>query len=130
MTEHDARMLSFGQWWRRSLRGGYGYAQVWNVTRKSPNDIYGRQLASALAWVVAMPLGVIVIAGVLKAPLVMAAIPIAYAVQTLRIYRKVRSDRANRFVQAVLTLLAKLPETLGALRYLASAKRPSASTRS
>ena len=126
MTEHDARMLRFGQWWRRSIRGGHGYAQVWDVTRKSPDALYGRQLASAVAWVVAMPVGIIVVASILKAPLVLAVIPIAYGVQAVRIYRKVRIDRTDRFVQGVLTLLAKVPETIGALRYLASANRPSA----
>ena len=130
MTEHDARMLSFGQWWRRSRRGGYGYAQVWDVTRTSAHRLYGRQLASAVAWAIALPLTVIVFAILLKRPLVMAAIPIAYAVQTIRIHRKVRSDRPRRFAQAVLTLLAKVPESLGAMRYLVRADRPSTGNRS
>ena len=123
MSEHDARMLSFGQWWRRSRRGGYGYAQVWDVTRTSAHPLYGRQLASAVAWAIALPLMVIILAICVKRPLVMAAIPIAYAVQTIRIYRKIRSDRAQRLVQAALTLLAKVPESLGAMRYLVRADR-------
>ena len=125
MTEHDARMLSFGQWWRRSRRGGYGYAQVWDVTRTSSHPLYGRQLASAVAWAIAWPLAMIVFAILLKRPLVMLAIPIAYAAQAIRIYRKVRSDRPRRFAQAVLTLLAKVPESLGAMRYLLRANLPS-----
>ena len=129
MTEHDARMLSFGQYWRRSRRGGYGYAQVWDATRKSPGSLYGRQLASAVAWAFALPLAVILLAGVLRAPWVLAAIPIAYAAQTLRIYRKMPGDRPKRLVRAGLTLLAKVPEALGALRYLMSAARPTMGSR-
>jgi len=130
MTEHDSRMLSFGQWWRRSRRGGFGYAQVWNVTRKSPNPLYGRQLASALAWVIALPVAIIILVGLLRWPMILGLIPIAYAAQTVRIYRKIRSDRPQGLIQAVLTLLAKVPETLGAIRYLVSADRPSVVRRS
>lgn len=129
MTEHDARMHSFGQWWRRSRRGGYGYAQVWDVTRKSPHSLYGRQLASAVAWVIGLPLALIILAGVLRWPGILAAIPMAYAAQTIRIYLKIPSDRPHRLVQAGLTLLAKVPETLGAFRYLVSAERPSTGNR-
>lgn len=128
MTEHDARMRRFGQWWRRSVRGGYGYAQVWDVTRKSPDALYGRQLASAVAWVVGLPLGIIILAIILRGPLVLAAIPIAYAVQTIRIYRNIARDR-RPLIHAVLTLLAKVPETLGAMRYLVRADRPSTGSR-
>ncbi|MEO7410924.1 MAG: glycosyltransferase family 2 protein, partial [Sphingomicrobium sp.] len=121
MTEHDARMLRFGQWWRRSLRGGYGYAQVWDVTRK----LYGRQLASAVAWALVLPLAVFVAALIMGSSWVLAGIPIAYAVQTVRIYRKIADGRPQRMFRAALTFLAKVPETLGALRYLLKAARPS-----
>lgn len=129
MTEHDARMLRFGQWWRRSLRGGYGYAQVWDVTRKSAQSLYGRQLGSAVAWVLALPLAIVTLAVLLAPPWILAAIPIAYAVQTIRIYRKLPADRPKQWRHAALTLLAKMPETLGASRYLMSAARPTMSSR-
>ena len=129
MTEHDARMLGFGQWWRRSLRGGHGYAQVWDVTRASPHRLYGRQLASALAWVIALPLAIVLAAAILARPWILAAIPLAYAVQTIRIYLTTTRNRPHPLVQAGLTLLAKVPETLGAIRYWASAERPSMGAR-
>ena len=126
MTEHDARMLHFGQYWRRSLRGGFGYAQVWNQSRKSGDALYGRQLASALAWTIGLPLAVMVIALLLRQPAILALITIAYLAQWLRITGKLGSDRPHRPGQAALTLLAKVPETLGAARYVLRATRPSA----
>ena len=129
MTEHDAKMLGFGQWWRRSRRGGYGYAQVWNATRKSTDPLYGRQLASAVAWVIFLPLAVTIVASLVGSPWVLAAIPIAYAAQTVRIYRKIADGRPQQMVRAGLTLLAKVPETSGALRYLLSAERPVAGSK-
>ena len=123
MTEHDARMLHFGQYWRRSLRGGFGYAQVWNQSRKSGDALYGRQLASALAWTIGLPLAVLAITLLLRQPIILAVIPIAYVIQWLRITGKIRSDRPHRLGQAALTLLAKFPETLGAARHMMLAVR-------
>ena len=31
MTSHDANMLTFGQWWRRSVRAGHAFAQVGSI---------------------------------------------------------------------------------------------------
>ena len=126
MTQHDARMLHFGQYWRRSLRGGFGYAQVWDQSRKWGDALYGRQLMSAAAWAVVLPLAVLAAAVVARRPIILVAIPVAYLIQWLRISGKVRSDRPHRLGQAALTLLAKVPETLGAARYLLRSTRPSA----
>ena len=35
MTEHDAKILTLRQWWQRTQRGGYGFAQAWQATRGS-----------------------------------------------------------------------------------------------
>ena len=49
MTEHDARILSLGQWMRRAMRSGFGYAQ-------NSRQLYGREMASALCWGIGLPL--------------------------------------------------------------------------
>ena len=123
MTEHDAHMLHFGQWWRRSRRGGYGYAQVWNVTRKTGDPLYSRQLASALAWTIGLPLALIICAIVVKQPIVMAMIPVTYVLQAGRIYRKNEDDHSRRLARAALTVFAKVPESIGALLYIFRADR-------
>lgn len=120
MTEHDARLMRFGQWWRRSLRGGYGYAQVWHVTR----SLYGRQLASAVSWIIGLPLVVLAVALILRSPWPLIALPSAYAVQILRIGARMADERPRRWARAALTFLAKVPETFGAARYVFRAARP------
>ena len=125
MTEHDARMLHFGQWWRRSRRGGYGYAQVWIATRTPGPPLYARPLASAVEWALMLPLAVVAVA-LIAGPIIFAAIPLAYALQTARIYRRFRTTRSRPFTQTAMTMLAKIPETLGALAYLFRAARPAA----
>ena len=56
MTEHDAKILTLRQWWQRTQRGGYGYAQAWEATKGLPQRLYGRNLRSAFVWAVALPL--------------------------------------------------------------------------
>jgi cellulose synthase/poly-beta-1,6-N-acetylglucosamine synthase-like glycosyltransferase len=116
MTEHDARILSLGQWWKRTQRGGFGYAQVWSATARLPQRLYGRQLRSAFLWAVLLPLIVVIAAVALRRPLVLLFLPLAYALQLFRI--AARSSGVDRWTRAGLTLLAKAPESIGAARFL------------
>ena len=115
MTEHDARMVSLGQWWRRAQRGGYGYAQVWSVTGRLPKRLYERQLSSAIFWAIVLPAATLFAAIVLNWPILLLALPALYGLQLIRIARE---HQGNRWTRAALTLLAKVPESLGAARFL------------
>ena len=120
MTEHDANMHSLRQWWRRAQRSGFGYAQAWNATRNLPQPLYGRQLRSAAIWAIALPLIVIAAAILLGQPVILLALPFLYALQLLRIGS--RRTGEDKWVTAALILLAKLPESIGATRYLFASK--------
>lgn len=115
MTEHDARILSLSQWWRRTQRGGFGYAQVWTATKTLPQRLYGKQLRSAFAWAIILPLAVIMIAAVAKRPMILLLIPVLYSLQLLRIARNSACGRG--LTKAGLILLAKFPEAIGAARF-------------
>src|SRR3546814_14214948 len=44
MTIHDADMHRPRQWWMRTVRSGFGYAQVWQKTRTGKGEpLYSRQ---------------------------------------------------------------------------------------
>ncbi len=55
MTLHDAAMLRFGQWWRRSLRSGHAYAENFSLHGASPERFKAREVRSILAWGGALP---------------------------------------------------------------------------
>ena len=116
MTEHDARILSLWQWWRRTQRGGFGFAQVWSETKGLSHPLYGKQLRSALFWAVLVPIFVFLFAIALKQPLILFSIPLVYAAQLWRIGRA--SGGRSPWIRAGLILLAKFPEAIGAGRYL------------
>jgi uncharacterized RDD family membrane protein YckC len=115
MTEHDANIRTLGQWWRRTQRGGFGYAQVWSATGGIPQRLYAQQLRSALIWAVAMPVVVVAAAIAFEQPLALMLLPLAYAAQIVRI--AARSSGPVRWTNAALIFLAKFPEAIGAARF-------------
>ncbi|MEO8455038.1 MAG: glycosyltransferase [Sphingomicrobium sp.] len=116
MTEHDANIHSLRQWWRRTQRGGFGYAQVWSATKALPQRLYGRQLGSAFTWAIAVPLLIVIAAILLREPLILLLLPLAYALQLVRIARNCRAPA--KLTKAALILVAKIPEAIGAVRFL------------
>jgi cellulose synthase/poly-beta-1,6-N-acetylglucosamine synthase-like glycosyltransferase len=121
MTIHDARIHRFGQWWTRSVRGGFGYAEVWSTTAQLPRRAFDAQLRRAFFWSLGVPLIVVIAALLIGRPIVLLALPLIYAAQILRM--TVRRGVSVRALQSAgMVMLAKLPETIGALNYFLGRK--------
>jgi len=124
MTLHDANILSFASWWKRSKRAGFAYAD--HVRRHGSNSSpqWRRGLMSIVFWGMALPVGTFVLAVpiALLAPLmtamVLAALLMIYSVQSLRIaWRKRRAGHRWSFAGAYggLIMISKFAETSGAI---------------
>lgn len=120
MTEHDANIMRFGQWWRRAVRSGFGYAQVWRRSSNHSRPIAAPQLRSAFLWTMAVPLAGIGAALALGRVTALLAIPAAYAMQFARIARGRRGSFGYRIRASALTMVAKFAEMAGALRFMLS----------
>jgi hypothetical protein len=118
MTEHDARILSFGQWWRRTRRTGFGYAQVWEATGNLPQRLYGRNIRSALVWTVVIPVAVSLLTLTTGMLIMLLLLPAAYGAQIARIAHRAPGSGISKWVDAALIQIAKIPEALGVLQYL------------
>ena len=121
MTIHDARIHRFGQWWTRSVRGGYGYAEVWSTTGQLPRRVFDAQLRRAFFWALGVPLIVVAAAIALREPLLLLALPAIYALQVLRIAAR-RGLSLRSLQSAGMIVLAKLPESIGAMNYFLGQK--------
>ena len=62
MTLHDMAMTRFGQWWWRSVRTGYGYADGVMLHGGPPERHFVRDVRSMLFWGVAVPLAILILA--------------------------------------------------------------------
>lgn len=121
MTEHDAKIMRFGQWWQRAVRGGFGFAEVWSLTAQAPQRVFGSQLRSAFTWTIAIPLLVLLAALFFGDGRVLFLIPLAFALQLARIAAR-RGFSPGAWKSAALLLIAKVPETIGALSYFLGRK--------
>jgi glycosyltransferase involved in cell wall biosynthesis len=114
MTQHDARMKSFSQWWLRAVRCGYAYAEVSRLHRTSPSAIWGRETARAFVWGGLFPS--LVFAGVLVHPIALVCI-LTYPLQILRValYRGPTSSQS--WIFALFVTLGKFPEFQGVCKF-------------
>lgn len=116
MTLHDAAMTRFGQWWRRSLRAGYAYAEGAYLHGQTPERHWLRESRRAWLWGLQLPLAILVVS-LLSGGWGLWLL-LVYPLQTVRLaHRGERSTRENWW-QAVFLVLGKFPEMLGQAKYL------------
>jgi GT2 family glycosyltransferase len=116
MTLHDAAMQHFGQWWRRTLRGGYAFAQGADMHGAPPERHWVRESRSAWFWGMGIPLTVLaVVIGWNAWGLSLLAI---YPLQIIRLaLREGRRSRENWW-RATFLVLGKFPEMLGQVKFM------------
>lgn len=123
MTEHDAAIYRFGQWWRRTTRTGFGYAQAWRSTRNLPKAVNSDKLRSALIWVMLIPAAIVILAIITRRVEFLLLLPLAWAAQIARITLR-RKDRSLRGWRAsAMLMIAKVPELIGAVRALLTSQQ-------
>lgn len=112
MALHDIDMTRFGQWWRRTRRGGHSYAAVADMHLGEPELYRVREAVKALAWGAALP-GLALIGGLFITPWA-ALLLLLWPLQVLRL----SVMRGLPFYQAFFLVLSKLPEAQGVLLYM------------
>ena len=118
MARHDAAMTRFSEWWRRSRRTGYAYAQVAALHGKGEERYFVRDCRRIWFWGLALPLAAVGLAAFTHGwSLLLLG---GYALQFARIYfrgRKRGWAAGDAFKYAFFTVLAKFPALLGLLEY-------------
>jgi hypothetical protein len=125
MAMHDAAMLRFGQWWRRSRRTGYAYAEGALLHGSAPERHYVRETRRALAWGLVLPVAAIL--GAAASPWTLALL-LGWPTQVVRLALRDGGKRPA-WVRAYFLTLGKIPEASGALEFYlrrASAKQRAA----
>ena len=118
MVRHDADITRFAQWWRRSVRSGHAIGQRAHIHGNSILKDCLRERRSVIIWGLAVPF--LIVAGSLISAWLGAAIAALYGVLAFRIwrYRQGRGNSArDAAIYAAFTVLGKLPEALGLLRF-------------
>ena len=114
MTWHDAGMLRLGQWWRRAERAGHAFAEgaARFSTPSAPH--WTRELRRIWVWGAILP-GVAIL-GALAHPAALLLL-LVYPLQVARLTRRLG------LAGAVFNTLGKLPEAIGAARFVINHRR-------
>jgi GT2 family glycosyltransferase len=114
MTLHDASMMRFGQWWKRSKRCGQAYAQGCFLNGGPPDRHFFRDSVRLWIWGFAVPLIALALAWfTYGASLVLLLL---YPFLAFRIYQYMRRkgyDSRTSFWYGFFTVLSKFPGLLG-----------------
>jgi len=129
MTWHDANMLTFGQWWKRHLRGGYGAVDV--ALRMVAAGVTGRdvlfagQVQSARRWIFGTLFFLALAALTFQPVIILAGLLLIAGVWSLQMAkialgaRRRSADFLTAGFYGIFTMLAKWPQFLGLRKHAA-----------
>jgi GT2 family glycosyltransferase len=116
MTLHDAAMTRFGQWWKRSMRTGFSYAEGVSLHGAPPEQHWVRESRSAWLWGVVLPIVLVAAAVVGGSPMLLGFV--IYPLKVLRLYLRASGSRRPRLARAAFLVLGKFPEAAGQIKFL------------
>ena len=118
MTLHDANMTRVGQWWRRSVRAGYAFAEGSARHGREPERFWVRETRSNWFWGVGLPaaaLGMALPTAGLSLSLGGAYLVLVRRIKRAMVRRGFSDDDAALYAR--YAVLSKLPQGLGQVRY-------------
>ena len=117
MTLHDAAMTRFGQWWRRTTRAGFAFAEGAHLHGAPPERHWVRESRSAWAWGLGIPL-LALTGALLWGPWALLLLAI-YPLQVLRLFLRSAGALKVRALRATFLVLGKFAEAFGQAKFVA-----------
>ena len=119
MTLHDAAMTRFGQWWKRSLRGGWYVAEGRAMYGNTPEAYQVREANSGWLWGLVIPIFMIGLAWPSHGWSTLLILGYIYLMIRIYYYRRqIYGDRPDHArIYAFFCVLSKLPQMIGQLKY-------------
>lgn len=114
MALHDAAMTRFRQWWQRSKRAGYAFAEGASLHGAPPERHCVREARRSLVWGVLLPLFVLAFA--FADPLYLSLM-IIYPLQVIRIALRGSLTGSKAWWRAAFLVLGRFPEGLGQMSF-------------
>lgn len=116
MAKHDAAMHRFSQWWKRTKRGGYAFAQGADMHGQAPELHWVAERNRARVWAGLIP--VLLLLALFIKPCVALGFCLIYPLQIVRLSLKSAYPYKNALPQAFFQVLGKFAEMAGQLTFL------------
>ena len=119
MTLHDARITRFGQWWKRSLRAGYAYAEGAWLHGRPPERHWLKESRSIWFWGLVLPCFALLTTWFTFGASLFLLL-FAYTLLTYRIYQSAKKRgmiASDARLYAIWCMLAKFPQLQGQLQF-------------
>ena len=115
MTLHDAAITHFGQWWKRTMRGGFAFAEGAYIHGASPERHRVRESLRTWLWAGLIPIISIAVTGTAGSPGLL--ILLAYPLQVVRLACMRDFHQGRSWLLAFFMTLGKFPEMQGQLEF-------------
>lgn len=116
MTLHDAAIMHFSQWWKRTVRAGYAFAEGTYLHGVAPEYHWVTESRRSWRWGIYIPL-VIVILALIK-PIWAILLLLIYPLQWLRLSLKIQQPFKRACLQAFFLMVGKFAEAFGQIKFL------------
>lgn len=116
MTLHDAAITRFRQWWRRTLRGGYAFAEGAFLHGAAPEQHWRRESNRSWFWGLGVPLATVISGLMLGWPGLLLLL--IYPMQIARLARRGNRSARENWLLAFFLVLGKFPEMFGQVKFL------------
>lgn len=115
MTMHDAAMTKFSQWWKRTTRAGYAFAQGAYLHGAAPASHWVTESQRALVWGLLIPFLTILM--LIIKPIIGLILLLIYPLQILRLTFKSKQKLNEAFTQASFLIIGKFAEAVGQIKF-------------
>jgi hypothetical protein len=115
MATHEANIQYFHQWWKRSVRDGYAFAEGNRLHGRTKFKHNVKEIRSAIFWGVILPIAILLMVIVKGWPIL--GVLLIYPIQVIRISLKGKRDKSTNIIWAFFIVLRKFPEFLGIANY-------------
>ncbi len=116
MTLHDANMTSFKQWWKRTVRAGYAFAEGAFLHGAAPEFHWVAESKRAKFWGLLLPL--VVIAFIVVKPIWAILLLMIYPLQWLRLTFKSPQPIKKSACLAFFLIIGKFAEAVGHIKFM------------
>jgi GT2 family glycosyltransferase len=110
MTLHDAAMIRFSQWWKRTVRSGHAFAEGAWLHGAPPERHWVRESRRIVVWGLILPFAIV--SGMISLGPSAAILGLAYPLQWLRLFLRNGSVSTSTFL-----IIGKFAEAYGAMKF-------------